>query len=261
MDEKMLRMAAQELYEAEKTAKPVVRLCKRFPDMSMKDAYTVQLLGMELRQQQGHKVIGRKIGLTSKAMQEAFGVYEPDYGYIADYMMVMEGEPLSMGKLRLPKVEAEIAFVLRDKLAGPGITLTDVMRATEGVIPALEIINTRYEDWKITVEDSIADGASIGKVVLGDNMVKVQGFDLRYTGMVLEKNGEIISTAAGAATLGHPANAVVWLANKLADYGQHLAAGDIIISGALTAACSVAAGDAVRATFDRLGSVGIRFAE
>ena len=259
MDSSTIESLARELYDSEISCEPVAAFTGRFPDMTNEDAYRIQLAGMHMRLRDGHVIVGKKIGLTSKAMQAMFNVYEPDYGYITDRMVALEGEALSLSTLITPKIEPEIAFILGSDLKGPGITINAALQATAGVMPAFEVIDSRFEDWKIKIQDSIADGASIGRIILSGALVPVADFDLRYTGLVLEKNGEIVATAAGAAVLGHPANAVVWLANKLAGYGQFLKAGDIIMSGSLTAACPVAAGDNVRAVFDRIGAVSARF--
>lgn len=259
MDDKTILQLARELYAAETGHAPIAALTERHPGITNDEAYQVQLAGMRLRLAEGHVIVGKKIGLTSKAMQTALGVFEPDYGYITDRMMALEGDHLSLSELIAPKVEAEVAFVLKEDLVGPGVTVAKVLQATAGIMPALEIIDTRIKDWKIKIQDTIADGASIGKVIVSGRLVPVDEFDLRFMGLVLEKNGETVATAAGAAVLGHPANAVAWLANKLAAYGITLKAGEIIMSGSLTAACPVAAGDSVRASFDRLGVVGARF--
>lgn len=259
MDEQTILRLAKELYAAETGHAPIEALTARYPKITDDEAYKVQLAGLKLRLAAGDVVVGKKIGLTSKAMQTALGVFEPDYGYITDRMMVLEGEPLSLSELIAPKVEAEVAFVLKEDLVGPGITVAKVLQATAGIMPALEIIDTRIKDWKIKIQDTIADVASIGRVVVSGRLVPVDEFDMRLMGLVLEKNGETVATAAGAAVLGHPANAVAWLANKLAVYGISLKAGEIIMSGSLTAACPVAAGDSVGAVFDRLGAVGARF--
>lgn len=259
MEQKLIDVIAKELYQVTPAGQAVPQLTQRYSEITIEDAYAVQIAGRKLRESAGRKVVGAKIGLTSKAMQTMFDVYEPDYGYILDDMVVSEQEPIKMSELRLPKVEAEIAFILKEDLKGPGISIADVLQATAGVMPALEIIDTRYESFAIKIQDSIADIASIGKVVLGGNLTPVQNIDLRYVGMAFEKNGEVIHTAAGAAVLGHPATAVAWLANKLATYGVYLRKGDIVISGSLISACDVQSGDFVRATFDRLGSVSARF--
>lgn len=259
MDKNMLAQLARELYTAETSRTPIEALTARYRDITNEEAYQVQLEGMKLRLADGQTIVGRKIGLTSRAMQTALGVFEPDYGYITDRMMVLDGDPLPMDALIAPKVEAEIAFVLKSDLAGPGVTIAKVLAATAGIMPALEIIDTRIKDWKIKIQDTIADGASIGRVLVSGRMIPVEGLDMRLMGLVLEKNGDVVTTAAGAAVLGHPANAVAWLANKLALYGISLKAGEIVMSGSLTAACPVTAGDIVRASFDYMGSVGARF--
>lgn len=259
MEKQLISQLAREIYSAEKSCQPMETLTVRYPEITKEEAYQIQLAGMNMRIADGHVLVGKKIGLTSKAMQAAMGVYEPDYGYITDRMMLLEGEPISLGSVIAPKVEAEIAFVLKEGLIGPSVTLPQVLKATAGVMPAFEIIDTRMKDWNVKIQDSIADAASIGRVVLSGTLVPIENLDLRYMGLVLEKNGEVVATAAGAAVLGHPANAVVWLANKLAQYGVSLNAGEIIMSGSLTAACPVAAGDNMRATFAGLGTVGVRF--
>lgn len=258
MDQSITNQLAAELYEAEKSGMPVGTLTDRY-QLTNDEAYAIQLAGLKLRLADGHCVVGRKIGLTSKAMQNALGVFEPDYGYIADYMVGFEGEALAAGELIAPKVEPEIAFVLKEELQGPGVTIADVLRATAGIMPAIEVIDSRVKDWKIKIQDTIADGASIGRVILSGKLTSVEAIDMRFMGLVLEKNGEIIATAAGAAVLGHPANAVAWLANKLAQYNIGLKKGEIIMSGSFTAACPVADGDNVTCYFDRIGSVTARF--
>lgn len=259
MDKNLINQLAGELYAAETNRTPIEALTARYPEITNEDAYQVQLTGMNMRIADGHTIVGKKIGLTSKAMQSALGVFEPDYGYITDRMMVLEGEDISLDTVIAPKVEAEIAFVLKEDLVGPGVTLAQVLKATAGIMPAFEIIDTRIKDWKIKIQDTIADGASIGRIIVSGALVPVDNLDMRYMGLVLEKNGEVVTTAAGAAVLGHPANAVVWLANKLAQYGISLKAGEIIMSGSFTAACPVTAGDNLRATFDGLGTVAARF--
>jgi len=261
MESKIIQHIAEALWQATRDRKFVVQPTKQYQEMTTDDAYAIQLAGRKLREQAGRKVVGAKIGLTSKAMQDMFQVYEPDYGYIMDDMIVSESEPIRMSGQRFPKVEAEIAFVLKEDLKGPGLSLADVLGATAGIMPALEIIDTRYQAFTLKIEDSIADIASISKIVLGGRLLPVAGLDLRCLGMVFEKNGAVISTAAGAAVLGHPAASVAWLANKLGSYGVALHKGDVIMSGSFVAACEVQAGDYIRAEFDRLGSVSARFVD
>lgn len=250
---------AATLYEAERTQKPLPPLTETYPGLNADDAYAIQQVLIDRKVREGARVVGHKIGLTSLAMQQLLGVDQPDYGHLLDTMMVPDGSALQREDLIAPRVEAEIAFILREELRGPGITVAKVMAATQYVFAALEIVDSRVADWKIKLQDTIADNASSCRMVMGGRYVPVDDIDLRLTGLVLEKNGEIANTAAGAAVLGHPAQAVAWLANKLAEFDTPLRAGEAILPGALSAMVAVQAGDQVRATFDRLGSVSIRF--
>ncbi len=259
MDENRIKTLAGALLAAEQNRKPIAPLTETDPAITVDEAYRVQLWIMEMKKSSGQNVVGKKIGLTSLAMQAMLGVKEPDYGHILNGMVVMEGEKIPAADLIAPRVEGEIAFVLKEDLKGPGVNLTEVIRCTEGVIPAFEIIDSRVRDWKIKLPDTVADNASSARIVLGGILTPPSGIDLRTVGMVLEKNGEVLATAAGAAVLGHPANAVAWLANKLASYGIPLRKGEVILSGSLTAAAPVAAGDFFRADFGILGDVKIKF--
>ncbi len=259
MDESRIRLLAEMLLAAEKERKPIAPLTESGREITVEEAYQVQLLIVEAKKANGQVVVGKKIGITSRAMQVMLGVNEPDYGNILDGMVAAEGETIRMADLIQPRIEGEIAFVLREDLQGPGVTIADVIRSSEGIIPALEVIDSRIKDWKIKLPDTVADNASSAFIVLGGKITPVVGADLRTVGMILEKNGEIIATAAGAAVLGNPAQAVAWLANKLAFYKIPLAKGEIILSGSLTAAVPVAAGDFIRADFGPLGDVKIKF--
>jgi 2-oxopent-4-enoate hydratase len=205
-------------------------------------------------------MVGKKIGLTSLAMQQMVNVSEPDYGYILDNMIIYQGEGLSASQFLQPRIEGEIAFIMEQDLMGPGITIGDVMRATAGVTAALEIIDSRIRDWKIKIQDTVADNASCGGIVLGSKMVPLTGLDLRYVGFVMTKNGRLASTAAGAAVLDNPVQSVAWLANKLGEYEIPLKAGEIILSGAAAAALPVQRGDTIHLTVDRISDVGCCFA-
>jgi 2-oxopent-4-enoate hydratase len=248
-----------ELIEAEKFRVPIQALTERFPDVSYEDAYAVQLKTFDSRVKAGAVIVGKKIGLTSKAMQDQFGIREPDYGIITDEMVVREGATIAMSSLILPRIEPEIAFLLKEDLKGPGINVANVLDATEGVMPAFEVIDSRYKDWKITVKDSISDNASAALMILGGRLTPIEDLDLRLLGMVLEKHGAVVSTGAGAAVLGNPAQSVAWLANKLTEYGIFLKKGEFVMSGSLVQAVTVEAGSHLRATFDRLGSVSVCF--
>lgn len=261
MEQKQIKEAADLLYEAQKKLQPIGPLTEKYPDITVDEAYKVQLINVNRRVTEGEKIVGKKIGLTSRAMQKMLGVPEPDYGHLLDAMVGEEELPIKLSSLLQPKVEAEIAFILKDELKGPGVTLSKVLQATEGVIPAFEIIDSRVKDWKIKIQDTIADNASSAMVILGSEIVPVNNINLKYVGLVLEKNGRIIDTAAGAAVLGHPALAVAWLANKLAQYDISLKPGEIILSGSLTSAYEVTGNDVFTATFGGLGQVKSIFAE
>jgi len=259
MDENRMKILAEMLLTAEKNRKPILPLTESDPGITVDEAYRIQLQVIEMKKSSGQVVVGKKIGITSRAMQAMLGVNEPDYGHILDGMVVMEGEQIRAADLIQPRIEGELAFILKEDLKGPGVTLADVIRCSEGVIPALEIIDSRIADWKIKLPDTVADNASSARIVLGGKITPILGLDLRTVGMVLEKNGEVVATAAGAAVLGNPAQAVAWLANKLAVYGIMLRQGEVILSGSLTAAVPVNAGDFIRADFGLLGDVKIKF--
>lgn len=259
MDESRIKTLADMLLKAERTRQPIGPITESDPGITVDDAYRIQLRVMEMKKSTGQVVVGKKIGLTSLAMQTMLGVKEPDYGHILNGMVAMEGEKICAGDLIAPRIEGEIAFVLKEDLKGPGVTVMDVLRCSEGVVPALEIVDSRIRDWKIKLPDTVADNASSALIVLGGVLTPAQAVDLRTVGMVMEKNGEILGTAAGAAVLGHPAQAVAWLANKLFAYGIALQKGEVVLSGALTAAAPFAAGDFFRADFGTLGDVKIKF--
>lgn len=258
---KLLDTLYRELMQAEATKTPITAFTTSFPDIYIDDSYAIQLKVIQTKVNNGLRVVGKKIGQVSRAMQELMGIMEPDYGHILNNMIIPEGEPIPMSSLIQPRVEAEICFVLKDDLNGPGVTVANVLRATSGIMPALEIIDSRFENWKVKIEDGVADNAAAGLIVLGGSLTNICNLDLRLIGMVLEKNGEIMSTGAGAAVLGNPAEAVAWLANKLSEHGVSLRRGEIIMSGSLITAISAEAGACFRATFDRLGSVSVRFVD
>ncbi len=229
------------------------------PELTVQEAYQVQLVTINNLIDSGQHVVGKKIGLTSLAMQKLLGVDQPDYGHLLDSMVVENGGAISFEKVLQPKVEAEIAFVLKKDLVGPRVTVLDVLQATDYVLPALEIVDSRVADWKIKLQDTIADNASSGLYVLGGKPVSVDQIDLASLGVVLSKNGEIMNTGVGAAALGHPATCVAWLANKLHEFGITLRAGEVILSGALSAAVNAEPGDHFQARFAHLGEVSVRF--
>jgi 2-keto-4-pentenoate hydratase len=259
LTQELIQKEAQELYKAERDKTTLRPLTERYPKIDPEDAYRIQLALIEKKKADGRSVVGKKIGLTSKAMQKMLNVDQPDYGHILDNMVLQDGVEFAVRELIQPKIEPEIAFVLDQTLKGPGVTPIQVLAATRFVVPALEIIDSRIEGWKIKLCDTIADNASSARIVLGGSPKRIDQVDLKLVGMVLEKNGEIIQTGAGGAVLGHPAAAVAWLANAVGQFGVSLEAGEVIMPGALCAAADVAAGDLLQASFDGLGSVSVRF--
>lgn len=259
LDSSTVKAMSNRLMEAANTLTPVEPLKAAHPEMTIEDAYRVQLATVERMVAGGARIVGKKIGLTSKAMQDMFGVKEPDYGHLFDKMLVMEGEAIELSSMIQPRVEGEIAFILEKGLKGPGVTVADVLRASAGAMASIEVIDSRIKDWKIKIEDTVADNASSGALVLGGKMVPISGLDLRYLGMVVEKNGYIVATGAGAAVLGNPAQAVAWLANMLSGYGVELREGEIVLSGAITGAMKVEKGDYFKVTFGHLGGVSLKF--
>ena len=255
------RQIAAALHVADKENRQISPITVSEPALNLADAYAIQLAGVDLKKAEGHKVVGMKIGLTSRAMQEMFEVNEPDYGHLTDRMIIREGEGCSLSRISQPKVEGELAFILKAPLKGPGLSLADVYQATAFVCPALEIIGSRVGGGKLTLLDSVADNGSAGAFVLGGRLTPIEQVDLRLLGMILEKNGRLVNSGCGAEVMGHPAAAVAWLANKLAEFDISLKAGHIILSGALTAAQPAAAGDAFSAIFAGLGSASVFFAD
>ncbi|MGG3681794.1 2-keto-4-pentenoate hydratase [Aeribacillus sp. FSL K6-3256] len=258
IDEKVIQFADC-LMEAEKNRKAVEPLTSLDQEITVETAYKVQLVNIQRKANTGQRIVGKKIGLTSLAMQKLLGVNEPDYGHLLDEMKVENRGALPYEKVLQPKVEAEIAFVLKKDLIGPRVTELDVLQATDYIASALEIVDSRIADWNIKLQDTIADNASSGFFVLGDKQVAVDSLDLSRIGMVLYKNGEVMNTGAGAAALGNPATCVAWLANKLFEYGITLNAGEIILSGALSAAIDAEPDDFFQARFAHLGEVSVRF--
>jgi len=259
MDPKLIEQLGDELYQALVKGEVLEPLTNRHADITIEDAYRIQQHMLSRRLAAGEAVIGKKIGVTSKAVQNMLGVHQPDFGWLTDGMVYNEGEAIPMSTLIQPKAEGEIAFVLKEDIQGPGVTAADVLRATEGVMACFEIVDSRIRDWKIKIQDTVADNASCGVFVLGSALVDPREVDLVTCGMVLEKNGEIVVTGAGAATLSSPVNAVVWLINMLGSLGIGLKAGEVVLSGALGAMVPVTAGDNLRVTIGGIGGCSVRF--
>jgi len=224
-------------------------------------AYAIQTLNIEKRLAAGARVVGRKIGLTSVAVQRQLGVDQPDYGMLLDDMEVLNGGTIPWAALTQPKVEAEIAFVLSKDLPSAKIGAADVISAIDYALASLEIVGSRIENWNIRITDTIADNASASHFVLGHRPVKISDFDLLNCQMYMEQNGEKVAEGKGSACLGSPINATLWLAQRMAELGQPLQAGDIVLTGAVGPMATVKAGDQVRAVFDVLGEVSVHFGE
>ena len=259
MKQTQIDQLGDELYQALVKREVLEPLTNRVDDITIEDAYQIQQRMLSRRIDAGEAVIGKKIGVTSKAVQNMLGVHQPDFGWLTDGMVYNEGESIPIDTLIQPKAEGEIAFVLKHDIQGPGVTAADVLRATEGVMACFEIVDSRIRDWKIKIQDTVADNASCGVFVLGSALVDPREVDLVTCGMVLEKNGEVAVTGAGAATLSSPVNAVVWLINMLGSLGIGLKAGEVVLSGALGAMVPVAAGDSLRVTIGGVGGCSVRF--
>ncbi|MGQ0509610.1 MAG: 2-oxo-hept-4-ene-1,7-dioate hydratase [Betaproteobacteria bacterium] len=250
--------AARAMLEAERTATPCVQLTTTYPDISIEDAYAIQGEAVAAKIAAGRKVLGHKIGLTSKAMQSASKVHEPDYGVLLDDMFHDDGTTLEAARYIVPRIEVELAFVLGAPLKGPGVTMFDVMRATEYVVPALELIDGR-SNYPRRIQDNIADNAACGGVITGGRVVRPFDVDLRWVAAILSKNAVVEESGVAAAVLGHPAMGIVWLANKLATYGVGLDAGHFLLAGSFTRPVAVRQGDTVSVDYGPLGTVAVHF--
>lgn len=258
MDKSTVKAFADELFLAEQTRSPIAPLTDRAPDMDVKDAYAIQLENVKRAVGLGHTISGKKIGLTSEGIQKQMGVDQPDYGHLFA-AMDCTGGTVPTGKLMQPKIEGEIAFVLKADLAGGNVTVDDVRNATDYVVASFEIVDSRVDDWRIKLPDTVADNASTGRYILGEKRLPVDAVNLSEIEMKLYKNEEPVGEGTGAAVMGNPCMAVAWLANCLWGYGVTLKAGEVILSGAFSAAPKAAAGDVFRAEFSHLGTVAARF--
>lgn len=260
LSEDAVQRAAELLYAAQQTRVPIAPLTQSFPDMSVDDAYAIQQANLVRRTSEGRNLVGHKIGLTSEPMQKLLGVSEPDFGYILDDMVLAAGEVAERGRFCAPRVEPEVAFRLHTPLQGPGVTVADVYAATDAVAAALEIVDSRIADWKLTLPDTVADNASSGAVALGQWVdVSSREPNLHALRAVLSLNGTQIDSGLGSAVLGDPAAAVAWLANAVGAYGTTIEPGQIVMSGSFTTAAFVESGDSAAATIDGLGSVSVTF--
>ncbi len=258
MKDRAIQRATDALWEASVSLKPVDPIADPENDLSIADAYRIQLANIERRLAQGRVITGKKIGLTSEAVQSMLGVNQPDFGHLLDDMYVPSAVIVRASMIK-PRVEGEIAFVLKEDIAGPNATVEDVMAATEYVTAAIEIVDSRIVDWRIGIVDTVADNASSGMYVLGESRVDPNSIDLTSVQMNLYQNGAFANSGTGNAVLGNPAYCVAWLANALSEYGVILKKGEVILSGALSAMLFAEAGDRFVAEFDALGSVSVRF--
>lgn len=256
----ILHAVADALLLAEIGGEPIAPISKTHPELTADDAYAIQAINSHSREVDGTRparVVGHKIGLTSKAMQDMLGVDQPDYGVLYEDRVHATGVELDVAPLIAPRIEPELAFVLRDDLPGPNVTAADVVRSTEAIVPALEVIDSRIRDWEITLTDTIADNASCHCAVLGAERHPVAAVDLPGAAVSMSVDGEVRQQGVGAAVLGDPAEAVAWLANALAGHGVTLKAGHVVLSGSITAAEPIAPGSHVVADFGPLGRVEV----
>lgn len=259
LDATTIQKLAVHLDEAETQRKEVVKITDAYPDLDWDDAYAIQDALRAIKLARGVRIAGLKMGLTSHAKMKQMGVVDPVRGFLTDYGMVADGGECDTSSLIHPKVEAEIAFVTKRALSGPGCHIGAVLAATDFVVPALEVIDSRYLDFKFDLKSVIADNTSAARYVVGGSGGNAIGMDLKNLGVVMEKNGEVVATASGAAVLGHPAQSVAMLANMLGARGEEIPAGTLILTGGVTEAVAVAKGDVINVRYQHLGSVSLRF--
>lgn len=259
VDQALNDILAEELYRALREGQVVTPLMARYPQLTIDDAYAISLGALERRKADGEKVVGKKIGVTSKAVQDMLGVHQPDFGFLTDRMWVEGDIDVSANGLIQPRAEAEIGFILKDSLKGPGVTAEQVIAATEAIIPCFEIVDSRIQDWKIGIVDTVADNASCGVFVLGEARADPRAHDLPNLRVTVTKNGAPLSEGLGSAVQGSPAEAVAWLANTLGAYGVTLDAGDVILSGSLVPLEPAVAGDVFEMQLHGVGACTARF--
>ncbi|KUI41311.1 2-keto-4-pentenoate hydratase [Mycobacterium sp. IS-1590] len=259
LSDQVRQQLAADLAQAERSKVPIAPLTDAHPDIDVVDAYEIQLINIRQRVAEGAKVIGHKVGLSSKAMQQMMNVDEPDYGHLLDEMAVHEDQPVKSANYLYPRVEVEVGFILADDLPGEGCTEDDVLAATAAFAPAIELIDTRITDWKIKLCDTIADNASSAGWVLGENRVSPKDIDVTAIDAVLTRNGEVVAKGRSDAVLGNPVTAVAWLARKVDSFGVRLKAGDIVLPGSCTKAFDATPGAEYVADFAGLGSVHLSF--
>ena len=264
LDTKAIEQAADELHQAELSHTQIDPISLRHPDMTMDDAYAVQKHWVDKKVDQGQRVVGYKIGLTSRAMQNAMKINEPDYGVLLDDMVFADGGDIDVSQFCDPRIEVELAFILKDKLEGENVTLFDVLNATDYVVPALEIIAARSHrvhpetGYTRTIVDTISDNAANAGIIMGGRPIKPLDMDLRWCGALFYLNGVLEETGLAAGVLNHPANGICWAAKRFAPHGIALEPGQIILAGSFTRPVIVKAGDTVHADYGRLGGISCR---
>ncbi|MGZ4585537.1 MAG: 2-keto-4-pentenoate hydratase [Mycobacterium sp.] len=250
---------AADLAQAERSREPIAPLTAAHPDIDVVDAYEIQLINIRQRIAEGARVLGHKVGLSSKVIQQMMGVDEPDYGHLLDEMQLFEDTPVKASRYLWPRVEVEVGFILNADLPGADCTEDDVLAATEALVPSIELIDTRITDWKIELCDTIADNASSAGFVLGEARVSPRDIDVKGIDAVLRCNGEVVAEGRTDAVLGNPVTAVAWLARKVEGFGVRLRKGDVVLPGSCTRAIDAHAGDEFVAEFTGLGSVQLSF--
>ncbi|WP_036771127.1 fumarylacetoacetate hydrolase family protein [Photorhabdus australis] len=251
---------SEKLFQSWRNNQAIAPISDNYPELTLHDAYLIQQKFIAHRlETTGERIVGKKIGITSQTIMDLLGVDQPDFGILTSDMYYENNSAVSVKQLIAPKAEGEIGFILKHNLRGPGITVSDVLQATDYVVPCIEIVDSRIRDWKIKITDTIADNASSGLFVIGDGSRLPSEIDLAAVTMTLEKNGKLIDTGIGAAALGHPANAVAWLANILGTLDMTLLRGEIILSGSLATMVPIDAGDQLKINLPGLGSAGVNF--
>ncbi len=263
MNTALIEQLGEALYQALRKGQTLAPLINRHNELTIDDAYQISLHSLRLREQDGEKIIGKKIGVTSEPVQKMLNVHQPDFGFLTDKMVYQDGATVSLKESGLiqPRAEGEIAFCLKEDLKGPGITAEDVLAATDWVAPCFEIVDSRIKDWQISIVDTVADNASCGVFVIGKQHTDPNSLDLAAAQMKIDHNGKPAGSGVGAAVQGHPAQAVAWLANTLGEYDIPFRKGEIILSGALAPLISAVAGDRFSMEIEGLGGCSIQFSE
>lgn len=261
MDEQLIKALGDELHAALRDRTALAPLTERYPQITLDDAYRISLQFLQRREALGERVIGKKIGVTSKAVQDMLNVHQPDFGFLTDRMQVADDSAVSLAEYNLiaPRAEGEIAFILAEDLNGPGMTAGDVLAATESVAPCFEIVDSRIANWQIRIEDTVADNASCGVFALGESRTDPRSLDLAAVELNMRRNGQPAGSGLGSAVQGHPCEAVAWLANTLGKLGIPFRRGEIILSGALAPLVPVSAGDHIDMHISGLGNASLRF--